>query len=55
MKVLLLGGSGFVGGSIKKFLIKEKINFYAPSSKKLDLKKINKIENFVLKKKYHIS
>ena len=51
MKVLLLGGSGFVGGSIKKFLIKEKINFYAPSSKKLDLKKINKIENFVKKKK----
>jgi GDP-L-fucose synthase len=51
MKILLLGGSGFVGGSIKKFLIKEKINFYAPSSKKLDLKKINKIENFVKKKK----
>jgi len=27
MKVLLLGGSGFVGGSIKKFLIKKKIKF----------------------------
>ena len=51
MKVLLLGGSGFVGGSIKKFLIKKKIKFYAPSSKKLDLKKINKIENFLIKKK----
>ena len=51
MRVLLLGGNGFVGGSIKKFLIKKKINFYAPSSKNLNLKKINQIEHFLLKKK----
>ena len=51
MRVLLLGGNGFVGGSIKKFLTKKKINFYAPSSKKLNLKEINQIENFLTKKK----
>ena len=51
MRVLLLGGNGFVGGSIKKFLTKKKISFYAPSSKKLNLKEINQIENFLTKKK----
>ena len=51
MRVLLLGGNGFVGGSIKKFLTKKKIRFYAPSSKNLNLKEINQIENFLTKKK----
>lgn len=51
MRVLLLGGNGFVGGSIKKFLAKKKIRFYAPSSKNLNLKEINQIENFLTKKK----
>ena len=51
MRVLLLGGNGFVGGSIKKFLIKKKISFFAPSSKNLNLKEINQIENFLTKKK----
>jgi dTDP-4-dehydrorhamnose reductase len=51
MRVLLLGGNGFVGESIKKFLTKKKISFYAPSSKKLNLKEINQIENFLTKKK----
>lgn len=51
MRVLLLGGGGFVGGAIKKYLIKRKIKFYAPSSKELNLKKINKIKNFLKKNK----
>ena len=51
MRVLLLGGNGFVGESIKKFLTKKKISFYAPSSKKLNLKEINQIESFLTKKK----
>ena len=51
MRVLLLGGNGFVGGSIKKFLTKKKISFFAPTSKNLNLKKINQIENFLKKKK----
>jgi GDP-L-fucose synthase len=51
MRVLLLGGNGFVGRSIKKFLIKKKISFYAPSSKILNLKEIDQIENFLIKKK----
>ena len=51
MRVLLLGGNGFVGGSIKKFLAKKKINFYAPSSKKLNLKEMKQIQNFLTNKK----
>jgi len=51
MKVLLLGGNGFVGGTIKKFLTKKKINFFAPSSKELDLKEIYEIESCLTKKK----
>lgn len=44
MKILLLGGSGMLGSSIKDYLIANKLDFYSPSSKQLDLTKQKKIQ-----------
>ena len=45
MKILLLGGNGMLGSSIKKELKKKKFNFLSPNSKELDLTKQNQIQS----------
>ena len=49
MKILLLGGNGMLGSSIKNELKKKKINFLSPNSKELDLTKQNQIQSLLSK------
>tara|TARA_B100001964_G_scaffold225252_1_gene272875 strand:+ start:314 stop:1237 length:924 start_codon:yes stop_codon:yes gene_type:complete len=51
-KVLILGGSGFVGKSIARHLEHNKINYSSPKSKILNLKKFSKISEYLKKNKF---
>lgn len=51
-KVLLLGGFGMLGTSIKKYLVKNKINFISPPKNNLNLLNKREINNFIAKKKF---
>ena len=52
MKILLLGGNGMLGSSIKNELKKKKFNFLSPNSKELDLTNQNQIQTLCSKMKF---
>ena len=51
-KILLLGGFGMLGTSIKKYLVKNKINFTSPPKKNLNLLNKSETNSFIAKKKF---
>lgn len=47
MNILLLGGSGLVGSSVKENIKKKKLSYTAPSRRELNLFSYNKIKNYL--------
>lgn len=51
-KVLVLGGSGFIGKNLLESYLSNKYEFTAPSSKELNLTNLESLDEYVLKHKY---
>ena len=54
MKVLITGGSGFVGRNVKEYLLNQDYDIYAPSSKELDCLNEHKVVECLKKGHYDI-
>lgn len=54
MKILLTGGSGFVGKNVKEYLIHKGYDVYAPTSKELDCINENQVITFLKEGHYDI-
>lgn len=52
MKILITGGSGFVGRNVKEYLINRGYDIYAPSSKELDCLNEQKVAEYLKKEHY---
>lgn len=54
MKILLTGGSGFVGKNVKEYLVQKGYSIYAPSSKELDCMDEEAVKEHLLSEHYDV-
>ncbi len=55
LKILITGGSGFIGGSLKKFFNDiDEFHVFSPNSRDLDLSKSSSVDSYLTKNKFDV-